>query len=121
MRRLRPSLISISIVWAMVAACASGRSDDGTGGTGGTGGSAGGGGSAGTGGGGICGDGIVDAGEQCDGTNLAGSTCEAQGFDGGTLACGDNCTFNTDDCTACGDDSRKTRNHLISLFFFLLS
>lgn len=52
------------------------------------------------GGGGLCGNGTIDAGEQCDGTNLNGQTCQSQGYGGGTLACNSGCTFNTSGCTA---------------------
>ena len=46
-----------------------------------------------------CGNGVIDAGEQCDGTNLNEQTCESQGFDGGTLSCTTTCQFNTTGCT----------------------
>ena len=46
-----------------------------------------------------CGDGIQDAGEFCDGVDLNGSTCAAQGFDSGTLACSATCTFDTSSCS----------------------
>jgi cysteine-rich repeat protein len=50
--------------------------------------------------GGVCGDGLVDAGEDCDGANLAGQDClTAGGGDGGTLACAADCTFDTTACT----------------------
>lgn len=52
-----------------------------------------------------CGDGNVDAGEQCDGANLNGASCESLGFDlGGTLTC-TNCAFVTTECAVshCGD------------------
>ncbi|MBD3247340.1 hypothetical protein GF378_01840, partial [Candidatus Pacearchaeota archaeon] len=47
----------------------------------------------------VCGNGIVEAGEQCDGTNLSGETCISRGFDGGTLSCSASCTFVTSSCT----------------------
>lgn len=47
----------------------------------------------------ICGDGIVNGTEQCDGVNLNGSSCVARGFAGGTLSCNSNCTFNSNLCT----------------------
>lgn len=47
-----------------------------------------------------CGNGNIEAPEQCDGSALGGATCLTQGFDGGTLSCNSNCTFNTSNCTA---------------------
>jgi cysteine-rich repeat protein len=50
-----------------------------------------------------CNDGALNtvAGEVCDGTNLNGRTCEDEGYYGGTLACGTNCTdFDTTNCDA---------------------
>ena len=47
----------------------------------------------------VCGNGIVESGEQCDGSNLAGQTCIGLGYDGGTLSCNQDCTFNTSQCT----------------------
>jgi cysteine-rich repeat protein len=50
--------------------------------------------------GGVCGDGLVDAGEDCDGANLAGEDCLTAGAgDSGTLACAADCTFDTAACT----------------------
>ena len=56
----------------------------------------------------VCGDGQVKGGEDCDGADLDGETCESLGFDGGTLSCAVDCTFNTGACDAgvtatCGD------------------
>jgi hypothetical protein len=47
-----------------------------------------------------CGDGIVNATEECDGTNLGGATCATipGGFAGGTLACTASCTRDTSGC-----------------------
>ncbi len=52
-----------------------------------------------------CGDGAIQAGEQCDGENLAGRSCRGLGFDAGTLACFDDCTFDASQCelVSCGD------------------
>jgi hypothetical protein len=52
-----------------------------------------------------CGDGAVDPGEQCDGGNLNGATCQTQGFNAGSLSCNTNCTFNTSSCVTwvCGN------------------
>jgi len=59
-------------------------------------------------GGGECGNGIIEAGEECDGRDLDGEDCVTQGFpDGGALGCADDCTFDTSNCTTvepmCGD------------------
>lgn len=45
-----------------------------------------------------CGDNIIQAGEQCDGTNLGGTTCALSGFDAGTLSCSSVCTLVTAAC-----------------------
>ena len=53
-----------------------------------------------------CGDGTADEGEDCDGDDLAGMTCVAQGFDAGSLLCAMDCTFDTTGCEdlpECGD------------------
>jgi len=56
-----------------------------------------------------CGDSLIVGGEVCDSGNLAGQTCESQGFPGGgTLACSPNCFwFITSNCIGpeCGDGS----------------
>lgn len=49
---------------------------------------------------GMCGNGSLDANEQCDGGNLNGFTCESLGNTGGTLLCDPvTCTFDTAMCT----------------------
>ncbi len=54
-----------------------------------------------------CGDGSIQAPEACDGTDLAGTTCESLGFGPGTLGCSANCAeFDTSMCGAvatCGN------------------
>jgi hypothetical protein len=55
---------------------------------------------------GMCGDGVVGAGEVCDGTELGGQDCASQGFDDGELGCADDCSaFDTSDCVSfsCGN------------------
>lgn len=47
----------------------------------------------------VCGNGVLETGEQCDGSNLGGQTCTSLGYSGGTLSCNANCTFNTSACT----------------------
>lgn len=57
-----------------------------------------------------CGDGAIEGDEACDGAELGGQTCGDVGnFDGGTLACASDCTFDTSACEApagamCGND-----------------
>jgi len=47
----------------------------------------------------VCGDEILDEGEQCDGSNLAEASCESLGYESGTLACDAvTCQFDTGDC-----------------------
>jgi len=46
-----------------------------------------------------CGNGVVDAGEQCDGTNLNGITCISDTeYAGGILRCTSDCEFDASDC-----------------------
>lgn len=60
----------------------------------------------------LCGNGAIDGGEQCDGTNLNGASCISQGFTwGGTLACNSSCQFNTSQCYAsCWADRFEPNN-----------
>lgn len=51
----------------------------------------------------VCGNGVLEAGEQCDGSDLAGHTCETQGFEGGLVRCTQGCLLDTRDCHLCGD------------------
>jgi len=50
-----------------------------------------------------CGDGVISSEEECDNTNLDGETCGSLGYDSGTLACTDTCTFDVLGCSSCGD------------------
>ena len=50
-----------------------------------------------------CGNGVIDGAEQCDGTQLNGKQCADLGFNGGTLACKPDCTYDTSGCGYCGD------------------
>lgn len=52
----------------------------------------------GNGGGPACGDGSLDAGEDCDGTLFGAATCESLEFAGGELACDVACGFDTSQC-----------------------
>ncbi len=51
-----------------------------------------------------CGDGVVDGSEQCDGPALDGMDCTDFGSSTGVLACNFDCTFDSSDCTYCGND-----------------
>ena len=56
--------------------------------------------------GGRCGDGNADGadGEDCDGADLNGNSCQTLGASGGDLACRVDCTFDTTGCTnVCGN------------------
>src|SRR5690606_21301711 len=52
-----------------------------------------------------CGNGAIDAGEQCDGAELGGASCASAGFTAGTLGCTPSCAFDTSECTLCGNDA----------------
>jgi len=54
-----------------------------------------------------CGNGILETGEQCDGTSLGGATCMSLGYTSGTLACTTSCTFDTSGCAVCGNGVRE--------------
>ncbi|GEM_PF-3543451 len=48
-----------------------------------------------------CGNNAIDAGEDCDGSNLNSKTCSNSGFaGGGNLSCGLNCAFDTSACVS---------------------
>ncbi|WP_146158476.1 hypothetical protein [Enhygromyxa salina] len=52
-----------------------------------------------TGGNGVCGNGLIDDGEQCDGGNLGGFSCVDLGYSGGTLGCDMvTCTYDASAC-----------------------
>ncbi len=62
---------------------------------------------------GRCGDGILQPlyGERCEGNDLDGQTCEALGWYGGTLLCGNDCDFDVSGCEPfgrCGDGELQT-------------
>ena len=49
-----------------------------------------------------CGNGILDAGEECDGIDLGGQTCQGLGYSSGVLNCGADCFFDTSGCISGG-------------------
>jgi hypothetical protein len=51
-----------------------------------------------------CGNGMVDANENCDDSDLNGATCSSIApFDSGTLGCSATCSFDTSGCGDCGN------------------
>lgn len=47
----------------------------------------------------VCGNGVVDVGEMCDGNDLDGQTCAQMGLPAGTLTCSASCqSFDTSGC-----------------------
>jgi alpha-tubulin suppressor-like RCC1 family protein len=53
----------------------------------------------------ICGNGLMEDGEACDGNDFGGGSCVSEGFAGGTLFCTSACQLNTGGCleAMCGD------------------
>lgn len=53
-----------------------------------------------------CGNGKLDDGEECEGTNYGGATCESLGRGSGTLTCDEECHLVVDGCEGgtCGND-----------------
>lgn len=47
---------------------------------------------------GVCGDGVLNVGEVCDGSNVAGESCDTLGFAGGVVACTAGCELDTSGC-----------------------
>ncbi len=58
----------------------------------------------------ICGNDILETGEDCDTSKLDGQSCTSQGFDSGTLTCATNCNFDTSQCIAssCGNNIQES-------------
>ncbi len=53
----------------------------------------------------LCGNGVIDAGEDCEGDDLGGMACTDVGYDGGTLGCNAACLFDVFNCEVfvCGN------------------
>jgi len=49
----------------------------------------------------VCGNGIREGGEQCDGADLGGATCASQNCAAGTPTCSASCTLSYASCTQC--------------------
>lgn len=45
-----------------------------------------------------CGDGVMNGPEECDGSDLAGQTCQAQGWLSGSVSCTNGCRLDTSAC-----------------------
>ncbi len=59
-----------------------------------------------------CGDGMVEANEECDDKNLNGKTCADFGdFSAGTLKCNSRCTFDLADCLECETNTQCAANY----------
>jgi hypothetical protein len=50
----------------------------------------------------VCGDGVREGTESCDGSDLGGNNCTTVGFTGGSLSCMSDCSFNATGCTGGG-------------------
>lgn len=61
-----------------------------------------------------CGDGITDAGEECDRTAVG--ACADAGFTRGQLGCRDDCTFDTTTCSRCGNGQAEGQDANDSAF-----
>jgi len=48
----------------------------------------------------VCGNNIIEGGEDCEGEDLNGQTCVSLGYASGTLTCDIACSFDTSDCVA---------------------
>lgn len=57
-----------------------------------------------------CGNGVVEPGEECDASELAGHTCADLNLGGGTLGCAGDCAFDVSGCdlaAECGNDTAE--------------
>ena len=64
----------------------------------------------------VCGNGIIETGEECDGNNFGGKTCKSEGFASGTLNC-INCSLDTSNCIPM---STKRNNSSMSIIIWLV-
>ena len=58
----------------------------------------------------VCGNDVLEAGEECEVGALGGASCASLGLEDGDLDCRSDCTFDVSDCTgsaSCGDAVRQ--------------
>ncbi|MFA5247987.1 MAG: hypothetical protein WC415_01940 [Patescibacteria group bacterium] len=48
----------------------------------------------------VCGNGIIETDEQCDGGDFGGKTCASLGYSSGSLSCRADCSLNTSGCSS---------------------
>ncbi len=59
----------------------------------------------------VCGNKILESGEQCESGTLNGNSCTSLGYSGGSLGCSSSCKYNVANCTVssrCGDRRIQT-------------
>lgn len=66
---------------------------------------------------GVCGNALVEFGEQCDGGNLNGQSCTSLGYESGVLSCNLNCTFNVSACVPISSPGPRGGGQIISYIF----
>ncbi|MBD3248526.1 hypothetical protein GF336_00590 [Candidatus Woesearchaeota archaeon] len=52
----------------------------------------------------LCGNGVVDSGEDCDGNDMDNQNCKSLGYDYGNLRCTAGCEFDKSDCERCTNE-----------------
>ncbi len=52
----------------------------------------------------VCGNGVKETNEQCDGSDFGGRSCSYLGFSGGTPSCNAGCGYNTSSCTSAAEE-----------------
>ncbi len=60
----------------------------------------------------MCGNGILEYEEECEGENLRGQSCVSLGMEGGELSCKPNCSFNLRSCTYSNLEERFVQRRL---------
>ena len=55
----------------------------------------------------VCGNGVVELGEACDGEELGNATCISLDYGSGTLACSSVCTYDISGCVVGEEESQE--------------